>query len=162
MFLLRFHHFLSFGTHSFVSSFRLTLCDGFYALDETAPLPVGRMGLLHRKSVPQLVVYAVPPGGGGRGASQKVSLQLLQSQSLGSKELKPLLGTARKSWGIPWAAATETRAPDVETGAPDTCKRSPLRDAGALEQVEREHEGSASPSTGLGKGVPSALRRVLT
>ena len=54
----------------------------------------------------------------------------------------PLATTARHSRGIPLVTATNIRAPDIKTRAPDMCKTFPLRDKGTLATPEEEHEHS--------------------
>ena len=61
------------------------------------------------------------------------TLSLIVAVLWGLGTQAPLATTARQSRGIPSVTATNIRAPDIKTRAPDMCKTFPLRDMGTLD-----------------------------
>ena len=61
------------------------------------------------------------------------TLSLIVAVLWGLGTQAPLATTARQSRGIPSVTATNIRAPDIKTRAPDVCKSSSLGDSGAVE-----------------------------
>lgn len=103
----------------------------------------GQSGLLHRKTGVCLSPLSVQCPGYG-SLPRTVSPIATAPQDAGVQA--PALATrARRSRGIPWVAATKTRAADVKISIPDVCK-APLQETLVLWNVtDEEHKDSAHP-----------------